>query len=306
MRSTMSEPVEKTVLTLEDLYSDNVLAKGRKLLESGKVVQDADRPSVFEVRGSRPYTVTHIETTPDDEDGNPQDDQGIAWLACTCPNGSARGARPNCYHTAAVLLFIRDNWEEVREEVWGQSLADKVNALQSPSDESDLTEDGETPLFSDAPEAHPARVNTALSDRDAKALRLLNARKMRLTDDQRKRLWFDIMFEMRQTGEGLTDATLDKLVGVMRRDEKRVEQEYSNYQRQVDALLDNRSPAQVEEDELETLQIIVSSNRHGKVHAPALPAFDEVEHLAYPHTPGTLPGTLCAGCAEMTNGETNG
>lgn len=282
--------VEKTVLTLEDLYSDNVLAKGRKLLESGKVVQDADRPSVFEVRGSRPYTVTHIETTPDDEDGNPQDDQGIAWLACTCPNGSARGARPNCYHTAAVLLFIRDKWEEVREEVWGQSLADKVESKRS-----------------------------AIVERDLDALRMLRARKVRLDDREAGQLRLEVLFELRQTGEPLTEERLDRIIGRFRREGPTVGEDtkmrghldslevaaVAEEQRQVDELLDNRSPAQVEEDELETLEIIVSSNRHGKVHAPALPAFDEVEHLAYPHKPGTLPGNLCAGCAETTNGETN-
>ena len=29
----------------------------------------------------------------------------VPWYTCNCPNGSARGGRPSCYHTAAVAAL---------------------------------------------------------------------------------------------------------------------------------------------------------------------------------------------------------
>lgn len=93
-------------LTIEDHYNDKVLIKARRLVAQGKVEQDEQAPNVYWVQGSTRYRVQVAEPVLDD-DGQPID-EGFEWLSCTCPNGSARGGRPNCYHTAAVLLTRRD------------------------------------------------------------------------------------------------------------------------------------------------------------------------------------------------------
>lgn len=73
-------------------WSSETIRKAEKLIEEGKVSQDADHPDVYFVEGSKIYRV--------------QTD-GHEYVTCTCPNGM-RTARPHCYHTAAVLMRIVD------------------------------------------------------------------------------------------------------------------------------------------------------------------------------------------------------
>lgn len=84
--------------TLEDIYSYVVLDKARDLLRGDRVQKIKDREgggSTWEVIGSELY----IDTIHAPMEGMP-----IPWVECTCPNGGARGGRPTCYHSAAVLM----------------------------------------------------------------------------------------------------------------------------------------------------------------------------------------------------------
>lgn len=73
-------------------WSAESIGKAEDLVYHEAVKRDPDHEDVFWVKGSERYRV--------------QTD-GETWLSCTCPNGQAR-SRPNCYHTAAVLILIRD------------------------------------------------------------------------------------------------------------------------------------------------------------------------------------------------------
>lgn len=73
-------------------WSAESIQKAESLIEDGKVRRDDTHDDVFFVAGSEAYRV--------------QTD-GHEYITCTCPNGMAR-SRPNCYHTAAVLMFIQD------------------------------------------------------------------------------------------------------------------------------------------------------------------------------------------------------
>ena len=78
-------------------WSAESLRKAHDLLEKpDHVLQDDEHEDVWWVKGSLGYRV--------------QTD-GESWVSCTCPNGM-RTARPSCYHTAAVLLFIRDRSDD--------------------------------------------------------------------------------------------------------------------------------------------------------------------------------------------------
>lgn len=76
----------------EDLYSPETLWKARLLLDSDAVSKA--REDKYFVNGSQLYTVTIMESS-----------LPVPWALCDCPNGTARGGRPSCYHTAAVLAL---------------------------------------------------------------------------------------------------------------------------------------------------------------------------------------------------------
>jgi uncharacterized Zn finger protein len=77
-----------------DLYSAESIWKGKLLIDSGKVEKINDKHYV--VSGSQSYTVNIL----------PSEGMRVPWAVCTCPNGSARGGRPSCYHTAAALALV--------------------------------------------------------------------------------------------------------------------------------------------------------------------------------------------------------
>lgn len=91
--------------SFEQLYSPEVLWKARLLLAGMKVAPITDdelRPArehkKWSVDGSQPYVVQILES----------EGMDVPWALCSCPNGEARGGRPSCYHTAAVLALILD------------------------------------------------------------------------------------------------------------------------------------------------------------------------------------------------------
>jgi hypothetical protein len=81
----------------EDLYSVESIWKARLLNEGGYVEKVSD--ALYTVAGSQQYAVHILEGGAD---------QPVPWATCSCPNGQARGGRPSCYHTAAVLAKILD------------------------------------------------------------------------------------------------------------------------------------------------------------------------------------------------------
>lgn len=78
----------------DQLYGDESLWKAWLLIKADKV--EEIKEGMWSVQGSQPYTV-HIL---------PSEGMPVPWATCNCPNGDARGGRPNCYHTAAVLSKI--------------------------------------------------------------------------------------------------------------------------------------------------------------------------------------------------------
>lgn len=119
--------------TMDDVYKPNTLAKGRQLKDHPHAVQrDAEDASIWWVKGSTgsKYRVQVIDPGDEDEmsrrvlveqqrdalSGNTyrteeqvrRDLEGLPLVSCTCPNGQNRGGRPNCYHSAAVLLILED------------------------------------------------------------------------------------------------------------------------------------------------------------------------------------------------------
>lgn len=95
--------------TMESIYSPAVLKRGRKLIEDERIHRSTNE-NRFVVRGSEEYTVA-VVPQPTDEDGEPVKTD-LPWVVCSCPNGMARGGRPNCYHSAAVLLMLLDEVDE--------------------------------------------------------------------------------------------------------------------------------------------------------------------------------------------------
>ena len=71
-------------------FSPAVLSKARRLSPE-EVRQDAEHPTVYWVRGSRPDRPYRVQVH-----------EGFA--TCSCPNGGMTGGAPRCYHLAAVLL----------------------------------------------------------------------------------------------------------------------------------------------------------------------------------------------------------
>lgn len=82
---------------LEDLYSEESLYKAGNLVADGYVTKVND--ATYVVQGSQPYTVRILRS---------DDDTLVPWAICDCPNGVARGGRPSCYHTAAVLSLVTE------------------------------------------------------------------------------------------------------------------------------------------------------------------------------------------------------
>lgn len=83
-------------------YSTYVLDKARDLVERGGVHLDDQHDDVWWVEGSNGarYRVQVIPS-----------DLGL-WITCSCPNGRAQGARPSCYHTAAVTAYLEQEEED--------------------------------------------------------------------------------------------------------------------------------------------------------------------------------------------------
>lgn len=113
--------------SLTEHYSDSILTKANRLIAQGKVERvDA---TTFAVAGSKTYRVNRIELGVD-EDGKPIDDDGMPYVTCDCPNGLARGGRPNCYHSAAVIIALE---KKIFDET--------VEAQEDENLEFDLPED---------------------------------------------------------------------------------------------------------------------------------------------------------------------
>jgi uncharacterized Zn finger protein len=79
----------------DSLYSPESIWKARLLIQDGYVEKIAD--GKYTVSGSQQYLVHLLEGGAD---------QPVPWATCSCPNGTARGGRPSCYHTAAVLAEV--------------------------------------------------------------------------------------------------------------------------------------------------------------------------------------------------------
>ena len=74
-------------------WSAESVKKAEDLVDSEKVRRDKDHDDVFFVEGST--EIYRVQT------------DGESWITCNCPNGMHL-SRPVCYHTAAVLIRIRD------------------------------------------------------------------------------------------------------------------------------------------------------------------------------------------------------
>lgn len=73
-------------------YSGFVTRNAERTVRARGVVEDPEHPGRYTVQGSRQYVV-HLY------DGH---------LTCTCVNGQHTGGQPTCYHSAAVLMVVRD------------------------------------------------------------------------------------------------------------------------------------------------------------------------------------------------------
>lgn len=100
---------EKT--SLQEHYSDNILMKANRLVKMDRVERDEEDRNLFRVKGSKVYKVRRIELG-EDEDGEAVDDGGMPFVTCDCPNGLARGGRPNCYHSCSVILILQQEAAE--------------------------------------------------------------------------------------------------------------------------------------------------------------------------------------------------
>lgn len=96
-------------------WSAESIGKAEDLVYAEKVKRDPQHGDVFWVEGSEKYRV--------------QTD-GEEWITCTCPNGQAR-SRPNCYHTAAALILIRDEREARSQDVaYEQAESEHPNVIE--------------------------------------------------------------------------------------------------------------------------------------------------------------------------------
>jgi hypothetical protein len=122
--------------SIESVYKPHILDKARELIGLPHAVQrDAEDRTVWWVKGLRgsKYRVQLIVPR-DEEDGEDQtvvindelEREGVQvgnyvdgfrviprqadvpLVSCSCPNGMNRGGRPQCYHTAAVLLLLEE------------------------------------------------------------------------------------------------------------------------------------------------------------------------------------------------------
>ena len=94
---------------IDEWYSGPVLSKARGLINQDRVHQDPEATDVFSVRGSTRYRVQVIEEFDEDavvKKTPEQIAQAIPFVSCSCPNGNAKGGRPTCYHSAAVILTL--------------------------------------------------------------------------------------------------------------------------------------------------------------------------------------------------------
>lgn len=78
-----------------ELWSEESIWKAKLLLDSERV-QPLRTPNGWTVEGSELYTVRKLGS---------EEVLEVPWYTCNCPNGSARGGRPSCYHTAAVAAL---------------------------------------------------------------------------------------------------------------------------------------------------------------------------------------------------------
>lgn len=100
-----------------DHYSGTVTRKAEDLLMSGGVVRLDDDWIGFRVKGSRgrKYKVQVLYSGPD-----------AVFITCGCPNGTALGGLPQCYHSAAVLMAVQN----VQSSRYGVGLASQAQLLE--------------------------------------------------------------------------------------------------------------------------------------------------------------------------------
>jgi hypothetical protein len=78
-----------------ELWSEESIWKGKLLLDGERVHPNPSGTS-WAVEGSELYSVHKLGS---------EEVLEVPWYTCNCPNGSARGGRPSCYHTAAVAAL---------------------------------------------------------------------------------------------------------------------------------------------------------------------------------------------------------
>lgn len=88
-------------------FSDAVLAKARKLINTDKMKRDDTHRNVWWVSSARGDKTYRVQSDLNPETGR------LSWLTCTCPHGLNTGAgTTHCYHAAAVLLMHRQEMDE--------------------------------------------------------------------------------------------------------------------------------------------------------------------------------------------------
>jgi hypothetical protein len=94
------------------LFSDDVLAKARKLVNEGRVRLVGSDDSQFMVRGS-----TGIYLVDTDVYLTPPDGMEATFAMCSCPYGKFNSARiSQCSHAAAALLYFKLSHTDSEQE----------------------------------------------------------------------------------------------------------------------------------------------------------------------------------------------
>lgn len=107
---------------LNDHYSQPILIKAHRIKDLVK--PDPEHPGIFKAPGSG-GTMYRLQVT---ESGGPTGDVDLPFVTCSCPNGMARGGRPSCYHSAAVLLYLEKQARDFHPEADFSELLDRVRA----------------------------------------------------------------------------------------------------------------------------------------------------------------------------------
>ena len=83
-------------------FSDDVLLKAERLIETKRINQDPDHEELWFVKSSRGDSTYRVQSDYDSKTNH------LRYISCTCPHGLNSGGSARCYHVAAVLMLIRD------------------------------------------------------------------------------------------------------------------------------------------------------------------------------------------------------